>query len=93
MFQVGLRRCLLSSSLLVSLFGLSLSAVAQDAKQSGSAQTAPAGASAQTNSSQTGQATDPLKRPISEKKKKENSKALKQELSKTYKKWLDEDVV
>jgi GWxTD domain-containing protein len=36
---------------------------------------------------------DPLKRPIDEKKKKENSKSLKQELSKTYKKWLDEDVI
>src|SRR5690242_4944650 len=35
---------------------------------------------------------DPLKRPISEKQRKENTKALKQELSKTYKKWLDEDV-
>ena len=36
---------------------------------------------------------DPLKRPISDKQKKENAKSLKQELSKTYKKWLDEDVV
>jgi GWxTD domain-containing protein len=36
---------------------------------------------------------DPLKRPISEQEKKENAKSLKQELSKTYKKWLDEDVV
>ena len=36
--------------------------------------------------------TDPLKRPMSEKQKKQNAKALKQELGKTYKKWLDEDV-
>src|ERR1051325_9732668 len=36
--------------------------------------------------------TDPLKRPVEEKRKKEQSKALKQELSKTYRKWLDEDV-
>src|SRR3954467_9407914 len=35
---------------------------------------------------------DPLKRPLTDKQKKENSKSLKQELSKTYKKWLDEDV-
>ena len=35
---------------------------------------------------------DPLKRPLTEKQKKENQKALKGELSKTYKKWLDEDV-
>ncbi len=38
------------------------------------------------------QKTDPLKRPISEKQKKANAKSLRQELSKTYKKWLDEDV-
>ena len=36
--------------------------------------------------------TDPLKRAIPEKQKKANAKALKQELSKTYKKWLAEDV-
>ena len=35
---------------------------------------------------------DPLKRPLTEKQKKQNSKSLKIELSKTYKKWLDEDV-
>ncbi len=37
--------------------------------------------------------TDPLKRPLGEKQKKENAKSLKQELSRTYKKWLNEDVV
>ena len=36
--------------------------------------------------------TDPLKRPLSEKQKKANAKALKQELGSTYKKWLNEDV-
>jgi GWxTD domain-containing protein len=36
--------------------------------------------------------TDPLKRPIPEKQRKANAKALKIELSKTYRKWLDEDV-
>jgi GWxTD domain-containing protein len=35
---------------------------------------------------------DPLKRPLTDKQKKQNSKSLKIELSKTYKKWLDEDV-
>jgi GWxTD domain-containing protein len=35
---------------------------------------------------------DPLKRPLPEKQKKANARALKVELSKTYKKWLDEDV-
>jgi GWxTD domain-containing protein len=36
--------------------------------------------------------TDPLKRQIPEKQRRANAKALKIELSKTYKKWLDEDV-
>ena len=35
---------------------------------------------------------DPLKRPLTEKQKKQSAKSLHQELSKTYKKWLDEDV-
>ena len=38
------------------------------------------------------QSTDPLKRPLTEQQKKTSSKALKQELSSTYKKWLKEDV-
>src|SRR5579871_5134275 len=38
-------------------------------------------------------AVDPLKRPVTEKERKKNARALKQELSKPYKKWLDEDVV
>ena len=95
MFQAGLRSHLISLSLLVSLFGLSLSAIAQqDTKQAGSDQTSSTGqATPASTPTQGAQATDPLKRPISEKQKKENAKALKQELSKTYKKWLDEDVV
>jgi GWxTD domain-containing protein len=85
MFQVGLQR--FSSFLLfLFLFGLGLSAVAQqDAKPADGDQAAPAAVPAQTG--------DPLKRPLTDKQKKENAKALKQELSKTYKKWLDEDVV
>ena len=35
---------------------------------------------------------DPLKRPVPDKQRKANAKALKIELSKTYRKWLDEDV-
>jgi len=36
--------------------------------------------------------TDPLNRPLSDKQKKANAKALKQELGSTYKKWLNQDV-
>ncbi len=39
-----------------------------------------------------GSQADPLKRPIPEKQKQKNAKALRIELSKTYRKWLDEDV-
>jgi GWxTD domain-containing protein len=39
-----------------------------------------------------GTQVDPLKRPIPEKQKQKNARALKIELSKTYRKWLDEDV-
>ena len=38
------------------------------------------------------QQVDPLKRPLTEKQQKEKAKALKQELSKEYKTWLNEDV-
>jgi GWxTD domain-containing protein len=38
-------------------------------------------------------AVDPLKRPADEKQRKKNARALKQELSRPYKKWLDEDVI
>jgi GWxTD domain-containing protein len=60
----------------------------------GSAQAQPA--AAQTEPAQTQPvpaAVDPLKRPTNEKQKKKNERALKQELSRPYKKWLDEDVV
>jgi GWxTD domain-containing protein len=35
---------------------------------------------------------DPLQRPLTDKQKKANAKALKQELGSTYKKWLNQDV-
>ena len=38
-------------------------------------------------------AVDPLTRPVNEKQRKKNERAFKQEVSKVYKKWLDEDVV
>ncbi len=50
-----------------------------------------AGAAAATQG-QADQEVDPLKRPIGEKQKRENAKSLRQELSKEYKHWLDEDV-
>src|SRR5580704_8564615 len=91
MFQVGLQRYLLSSFFLLSLFALASSALAQQDAKPASIYPTTSGQAAPANT--TAPAVDPLKRPITEKQKKENSKSLKQELSKTYKKWLDEDVV
>ncbi len=67
---------------------------AQEGKGDAAAPSAPAVPAADASSS-TEKATpdvDPLKRPLTDKQKKQNSKSLKIELSKTYKKWLDEDV-
>ncbi len=72
------RRVLVSAFTMVLGIGV---VAAQDANSKASAQ-APA------NSTE----TDPLKRPLTEKQKQENAKALRKELGKTYKKWLDEDV-
>jgi len=84
MLRAGVRRCFSCSFLLLSVIGTGLLAAAQqDAKSS-----APG-----NSQNQQDQQVDPLRRPISEKQKKENAKSLKQELSKTYKKWLDEDVI
>ena len=81
MFRVGLNRFLIAV-VLASMFPIGR-AWAQE----------PQTDSAASASSQKGQEEqDPLKRPLTEKQKKANAKALKQELGKTYKKWLDEDV-
>jgi GWxTD domain-containing protein len=83
---------LVSAGLLVS------GAVAQEQPEPKPADK-PANAAASTGSAQpaAGQtqsdAVDPLKRPANEKQRKKNERALKQELSRPYKKWLDEDVV
>jgi GWxTD domain-containing protein len=41
---------------------------------------------------QKGQEVDPLKRPLTDKQRKEQEKAFKREVGQVYKKWLDEDV-
>jgi GWxTD domain-containing protein len=85
MFQAGSRFALWARSTVIGISLLSLTAVAQQTGKNPDASTPPSAASDQ-------QGVDPLKRPISDKQKKDNAKSLKQELSKTYKKWLDEDV-
>ncbi len=78
MSRVGFRDHVAFALLLVSVLGLGSSALAEDNKSDPTASAT--------------QQSDPLKRPLTEKQRKQNAKSLKQELSKTYKKWLDEDV-
>jgi len=68
---------------MTTILGFGALSQAQDKDAKGSDDT---GAAAQ------GTQTDPLKRPLTEKQKKANAKALKGELGRTYRKWLDEDV-
>src|SRR5580700_11680700 len=87
MSSAGFRnRC--TVGLLAGVMTLVFSAVslAQDKSAGGSDNDNNGAAAAQ------GSQVDPLKRPIPEKQKQKNAKALKVELSKTYRKWLDEDV-
>jgi GWxTD domain-containing protein len=86
MFSAGFRKRYLRylSSVLAGLIILSFPAVSfaqdQDKKDS------------DEQGGTQGAKTDPLQRPITEKQKKANAKSLHHELTRTYKKWLDEDV-
>jgi GWxTD domain-containing protein len=80
MVRVGSHYRFLVALLLASFLSVGLCAVAQEADR----------ASESSPGSQ--KKVDPLKRPLTEKQKRNNAKSLKQELSKTYKRWLDEDV-
>jgi len=83
MFSAGFRKCCLSSVLagLIILNSPAASFAQGQDKKDSDEQGAAQGANA-----------DPLKRPMTEKQKKANARSLRQELSRTYKKWLDEDV-
>jgi len=88
MFRGDFRsRCFVLALTIASL-GLGPAVLAQDNSSNSSAEP---NASSSTQG-QGDQEADPLKRPLSDKQKKANAKSLKQELSKTYKRWLNEDV-
>jgi GWxTD domain-containing protein len=100
MVRVGLRG--LSCITILAALGFAVPAAAQSDKSTPSPQAASTqagsnqpSAAASTNDSQAQPAdtTDPLKRKPNEKQTKQQKRALHIELSKTYKKWLDEDVV
>jgi GWxTD domain-containing protein len=86
MFQVGLHHRLLAlfAGTALCIVGSS-TAFGQDDQGKSADQPAATPAPAKDQ-------TDPLKRPLNEEQRKKNAKGLKIELSKTYKKWLDEDV-
>ena len=95
MFRLSFHRTLQVALIAVLGFMASV-AVAQDPpkdqpKDEPQASQQPADKAA-TAQAQPADAVDPLKRPTDEKQRKRNARALKQELSKPYKKWLDEDV-
>lgn len=82
------------SRVLLVFAGLLLTgAVAQDQPDQKPADKPTPEAAAAPQSQPADDAVDPLKRPANDKQKKRNQRALKQELSRPYKKWLDEDVV
>jgi GWxTD domain-containing protein len=92
MFRVG-SRCFASLCIvfLAAATGLVGSANAQSDKPA--AATNPQAATAPAAPAQPADQVDPLKRSPTEKQKKQQKSSLKIELSKTYKKWLNEDVV
>jgi GWxTD domain-containing protein len=66
---------------------------ATQASDQSSTQAAPSTSPTTPQTQPAGQTPDPMKRAPDEKQRKNQKKALKVELSKPYKKWLDEDVV
>src|SRR5215471_12614377 len=106
MFRVASNRTIFWFSLIASMSVLACAANAQEQSkpsqpkdeiqaqqdQSGKDQRVSDKNSKDAAQAQPADAVDPLKRPVTEKERKKNAKALKQELSKPYKKWLDEDV-
>src|SRR5271166_2122599 len=90
MFRVS-SRYVLRLACLAGITGLAFTARAQSDKPPASAPNS--GATVTTSQGQTSDEVDPLKRPPTEKQKKQQKRNLNVELSKTYKKWLNEDVV
>jgi GWxTD domain-containing protein len=95
MFRVG-SRYLLSLVFVTLAMGLAGPARAQSGKPAaaGDPATDPKpGATASASPAQPTDEIDPLKRSATDKQKKQQKRSLNIELSKTYKKWLNEDVI
>jgi len=93
MFLVGVRRHVLALSIAsaVCLFGHSY-LLGQDSKATKTDDQEAAADSAKETAKPSKDQVDPLKRPLGDKERKANEKRFKQEVSGSYKKWLDEDV-
>jgi GWxTD domain-containing protein len=91
MFRVA-SRYFLSVAFLAAAAVLTGSAEAQSDKSAEANNSQPT-ATGTTSQTQPADQTDPLKRVPNEKQKKQQKRNLNVELSKTYKKWLNEDVV
>src|SRR2546427_7834856 len=78
-------RVFILSLLLAFVFFLASFASAQDPQSDSSSQSGSASPQPQDKE------TDPLKRPLTEKQRQENDKRFKQEVSSSFKKWLNED--
>src|SRR5205085_12163479 len=89
MLSAGFRRRFLGVLIISALMALGTTVLAQEKDKNDKAKET---ADADTQASPEGQ-TDPLKRPLSQKAKRQNAKSLHHELSKTDKDWLDKDVV
>src|SRR5580704_7723427 len=93
-----MRRCaiggvavILLLTLFVNVLAMGQNADAAAAGQVAGSSTSSAGTQSKPQNSDG--TSDPLQRPVTAKQKKDNAKALKQELGETYKRWLNEDVV
>jgi GWxTD domain-containing protein len=89
MSRVGFPKRLFAVFVLPALM---LAMLSSASAQEGKADAASSSADPASSQEKANPEVDPLKRPLTDKQKKQNSKSLKIELSKTYKKWLDEDV-
>src|SRR6202140_3440407 len=82
-----------SCAFLVVALGFAGTARAQGDKPAAAGDDSKSSATVTGSQAQPTDEIDPLKRSPNEKQKKQQKKSLKIELSKTYKKWLNEDVV
>jgi GWxTD domain-containing protein len=86
MFLVGFRRYILALLIATAFLFFTCFVSGQDSTAK------PADQPAADSPKDKSKDVDPLKRPLNEKEKRANEKRFKQEVSGSYKKWLDEDV-